>query len=569
MFILVRKSVYGSNEEYQDLDFDVNELIIGSADNAHLDLEEIADGSITIKPKNEAKAKFSCSNDLEVQTESKLTATGVLQKGFTYQLGVYDLEIIDIPAGFDFALSLSRTNRKSSVVKKKFKIEANKSTINLRFISYLLFFAIIFIYLVIPYVNFTHSEIKEQTKRLPLVTDKSWLSGPMAMAHRIPEIGDDCQVCHIKPFEKVQDKQCLSCHQNLGEHVSALHPAVDQIDQFLCENCHKEHNEPAHITRTDDNLCVDCHQDIKKYETQESLKRNPVQVVTGFDSENHPPFRLTLIQPELINGAYEWKKERPKFEPNSIFKEESNLKFSHKVHLDSEQVQDELSGNALVCSDCHQLKDDKEHFKPITMDKDCRSCHKLSFDVFNPDIELPHGDLRAAFVMLEAHFIREFTDPELRQKRSRKKIRRIPGQHSNNAICKGTSLNCGRQEALKEAQFQFTQSGCITCHEVTTNNTTELMDKWFVKPIKINQDWYSKAQFDHVSHFSVKNKNNEEVCLTCHEVEKSDDSKDIAIPQQNKCIECHQKGIQSSVELTCTRCHEFHFEQQIKKGKGE
>jgi predicted CXXCH cytochrome family protein len=569
MFILVRKSVFGSNEEYQDLDFDVNELIIGNADNAHLNLEEIANGSITIKPKNEGKAKFSCSNEIEVQTESKLTTTGVLQKGYIYQLGVYDLEIIDVPAGFDFALILSRSNRKSSVDKKKFKIEASKSKTNLRLISYLLFFSIFVIYLLIPYLNFTHSNIKEKTKELPLVTDKSWLSGPMAMAHRIPEIGDDCQVCHVKPFEKVQDEQCLSCHQNLGEHVNAQHPAVEQIDQFLCENCHKEHNEPAQITRTDDTLCVNCHKDINKYETQESLKKNPVQIVTGFDSQNHPPFRLSLIQPNLVNGSYEWKNKRPKFEVNNILVEESNLKFSHKVHLDPEQVQDELTGQVLVCSNCHQLKDDKEHFEPITMDKDCRSCHKLSFDVFNPDIELPHGNLRAAFVMLEAHFIREFTDPELRQKRSRKKIRRIPGKHSNNATCKGSSLNCGRQEALKEAQFQFTQSGCITCHEVTTNKTNELMDKWFVKPIKINQDWYSKARFDHVSHFSVKNKDSEEVCLSCHKVEESDDSKDIAMPQRKKCIECHQKGVQSSVELTCIRCHEFHFEQQKLKGKGK
>ncbi len=568
MFILVRKSVFGSHEEYQDLDFDVNELIIGNTDNAHLNLEEIAEGCISIKPKDENKAKFSCSNEWQIKTQAKSSATGVLQKGQTYQLGIYDIEIIDTPAGFDFAISLSRSNRKSSVSKKKFKIET-KSTINLRLISYLFFFLIIVVYLVIPYLNFTHSEIKDKTKDLPLVTDKSWLTGPMAMAHRIPEIGDDCQVCHVKPFEKVGDKQCLSCHQNLGEHVNENHPAVDQIDQFLCENCHKEHNEPTQITRTDDTLCVNCHQDIQKYETKESLLKNPVQVVTGFDSKNHPPFRLSLLQPKLVNGSYEWKKNRPKFDLNTIMTEESNLKFSHKIHLDSEQVQDELTGEALVCSNCHQLKDDQEHFKPITMDKDCRSCHKLSFDVFNPDIELPHGNLRAAFVMLEAHFIREFTDPVLRKKRSKKKIRRIPGQHSNKATCQGSSLDCGRQEALKEAQFQFTKSGCVTCHEVTTNETTELMDKWFVKPIKINQDWYSKARFDHVSHFSVKNKDNEEVCLSCHKVEESDDSKDIAMPQRKKCVECHQKGDQSSVELTCIRCHEFHFEQQLDKGKGE
>ncbi len=567
MFILVRKSVYGSPEEYQDLDFDVNELILGNSENAHVLVEELATGSLTIKPKDENRAKFNCSNDLKIITQNKSHTTGVLQKGRVYQLGVYDLEIINVPAGFDCAISLSRSNRKATLTKKIINKDAKKNKITLRLISYLLFIAIITIYLLVPFLNFTHPDFNKNTKDLPLVTDKSWLTGPMAMAHRIPEIGDNCQTCHINPFEKVQDKLCLSCHQNLGAHVNKMHPAVKEINKFLCENCHKEHNEPAQITRTDDKLCVNCHQNIQKYENPGSRQKNPVQMVTAFDAKNHPPFRLSLIQPQLKNGNYQWKRIRPKFELNKTMKEQSNLKFSHKVHLDGEHVQDELTGKSLVCANCHQLKDDKEHFKPITMDKDCRSCHKLTFDVFNPDIELPHGNLRAAFVMLEAHFIREFTDPQLRLQRSKKKIRRIVGQHSNKATCQGSSLDCGRQEALKEAQFQFTQSGCITCHEVTTNNTNELMDKWLVKPIKINQDWYSKAQFNHVSHFSFKHKSDQEVCVNCHDVKESDKAEDIAMPQIEKCVECHQKGKKSSVELTCTRCHAFHFEQVKERGE--
>ncbi len=561
MFFLVRKSVLGSLDELQDLDFDVKELLVGSNDSNNVILEDLEEGTLTIKALNGSTAQFSCTGELQLSLDKKSTKTGKLKKGTVYQLGVYDLEVIQPPTGFDFAINIIRSKRKSATKKTQYILAQKKSSFSIRTVSYWAFIAIIILFLIAPYLGFQNPSIKQKLDELPIPTDRSWSSGPLAMAHRIPEIGDNCNVCHVKPFEKVQDKQCLGCHQNLGEHVANNHPAVDELDRFLCENCHKEHNEPLQLTRTDDSLCIDCHSNIENFSKEDSIDESTVRAVNGFNSQNHPPFRLSMVNPLFKNGQYEWASSRPKFDSNNPLKEQSNLKFSHQVHLDDEKVQNESTGDQLVCNDCHQLKDDQEHFKPVTMDKDCRSCHKLTFDVFNPDLELQHGDLRTATVMLQAHYIREFTDPDLREKRSKKKIRRIPGKHTNNQNCQGTGLDCGRAEAFKEAEFQFTKSGCITCHEVTDNNTDDILSKWFVKPIKINTDWYSKARFDHVSHLSVKQKNEQEVCLTCHDVEKSDVSSDIAMPQRNKCLECHQQDEHNSVELSCIRCHEFHFEK--------
>lgn len=561
MFFLVRKSVLGSSDEFQDLDFDVKELLIGAEDSNTVVLDELPSGVLSIKVKDDSHADFSGTEQLKIATNGEESNTGQLKKGLKYQLGVYDLEVITPPTGFNFAINILRSKRKAEGNKQKYIVDNKKSGFGIRTFSYLAFLSIIILFLVVPYVGFQNKEVKEKLANLPIPSDRSWSSGPLAMAHRIPEIGDDCNVCHVKPFEKVQDKQCLSCHQNLGDHVLEEHPAVDELNQFLCENCHKEHNEPLQLTRTDDKLCIDCHSKIENFTDNVSSKKDSVRAVNGFNAENHPPFRLSLVNPKFINGQYEWFDERPAFNPENPSKEESNLKFSHEVHLDQEKVQDESTGDKLVCHNCHQLKDDGEHFEPITMDKDCRSCHKLTFDVFNPDLELQHGDLRTAAVMLQAHYIREFTDPELRNKRAKKKIRRIPGKHTNNQNCEGTGLDCGRAEALKEAEFQFTKSGCITCHEVTENDTSDMLSKWFVKPIKLNTDWYAKARFDHVSHLSVKQKNEQEICLSCHAVEKSDVSADIAMPQRNKCLECHQQDQHNSVELSCIRCHEFHFSQ--------
>ncbi len=558
MIYLVRKSVLGSGDELQDLDFDVNSLTLGSGDDCSVNLDQLFEAVISIKAINENTAKYECNENISLIVDGSESKKGKLIKGKTYQLGVYDIEIINTPAGFDFAINIIQSKRKSIHPKKRFHIDSKKSKFSVRKISYLLFFLILLIFLIVPYLGFQDKKISQTLDNFHLPDDSLWSSGPMAMAHRIPEIGDDCQVCHLKPFEKVQDKQCLDCHKNLGDHVSNIHPATDKFSEFLCENCHKEHNEPTHLTRTDNKLCIDCHKEIESY-SGGSLENNKVQSVTGYTKIDHPDFRLSLIVPELINGSYEWKKSRPMFNQSNLPKEESNLKFSHTVHLDKEMVQDKISGEPLVCKNCHQLKSDEEHFVPITMDKDCRSCHQLTFDVYNPDLELPHGNLRAATVMLQAHFIREFTDPILRKNRSSKKIRRIPGKHTNEADCSGTGLDCGRVEALKEAEYQFSNSGCVTCHEVTDYENGDLLSRWDVKPIKINEDWYSKATFDHVSHLSVKGQNEQQICLSCHNVKLSDTSADIAMPQTDKCLECHAQNEQQSVELTCTRCHQFHF----------
>jgi c(7)-type cytochrome triheme protein len=135
----------------------------------------------------------------------------------------------------------------------------------------------------------------------------------------------------------------------------------------------------------------------------------------------------------------------------------------------------------------------------------------------------------------------------------------------SNATCEGPGLECGKLEAFNEAEFQFTKTGCITCHNVKENNTNELHSNWFVQPIKINNDWYVKSHFDHKSHLSIRNDDEKGICLSCHQADKSEKSTDILIPQQQVCLECHQQEASYSVELQCMQCHKFHFEENTNK----
>ena len=92
-----------------------------------------------------------------------------------------------------------------------------------------------------------------------------------------------------------------------------------------------------------------------------------------------------------------------------------------------------------------------------------------------------------------------------RSERAGKKPRRIPGKRDAAASCEGSGLECGRAEALKEAQFQFAETGCITCHEVINTGLQDIQDRWFVEPIRITGDWFRGSHFNHASHLNQRN----------------------------------------------------------------
>ena len=309
-----------------------------------------------------------------------------------------------------------------------------------------------------------------------------------------------------------------------------------------------------HIVDRDKGLCTDCHAEPGRWNVEGA---SGMGAVSAFSASQHPPFRLALLQPEGPGAAHGWRVERSIWTGDEVLQERSNLKFNHQVHLDPDKVRDEGNSGALVCSTCHTLREDDEHFEPVSMDLHCRSCHALNFDVFEPDLELPHGDTRAAIVAMEAHFIREFTDPELRSERAMQKPRRVPGKRDAAATCSGTGLDCGRAEAMKEASYQFAETGCITCHEVTDTGLADIADRWFVEPVKITTDWYPYARFNHSSHLSLAGGSEQELCISCHDAAASRVSTDALIPARDGCLQCHDDD-KGDTLVDCVSCHEFH-----------
>ena len=550
MYFLVRKQTGRGSDEALDTEYQGDQLTLGGDPGAMVQLPGV-NGTLQLKSSSEGTVRAS-SRKLTFEVRGKSVRNAKLAVGDALALPGYELELIAPPEGFQLALLLRAIE--GVVPAYGDALDLEQSAWSIRRYSWGAVLLVLVLTLLIPLIGLLQPPLAAVLRETPLPDDSLWSSGPLIAAHRTAGIATDCQACHTTPFVMVQDAACLACHRDLTEHVDLSVHSGELFVTERCASCHREHNEPALISRQDKGLCVDCHQ---APEDWENGGENGPGAVTGFTASSHPQFRLALLQPQGPGGAHGWTVNRVAPDVDEL-RETSNLKFTHKVHLDIEKVQQQTTGDALHCDSCHTLKDDGEHFEPVTMDQHCRNCHSLSFDVFEPELELPHGNLRAAIVAMEAHFIREFTDPALRRQRAAGKPRRVPGKRDAAASCTGSGLDCGRAEALKEAEYQFADTGCITCHEVLETDLQDINDRWFVQPIRVTGDWYPHARFDHSSHLSQVWDEPGEVCESCHAVSESEESADILIPGQDNCLDCHAEGSGQGVAVNCVSCHAFH-----------
>jgi predicted CXXCH cytochrome family protein len=551
VYYLIRRKTGGGASEAQDTEYDVAQLTLGGETGATVQLPGLG-GVLEIQGTGEGSAKFS-SGKLECIVGGKPQKKGKLSVGDTLDLPGYALEVIAAPQGFDFALQITAEKLTAAALFGT-DLDLPATAWSIRRSAWIAVFLVLVLALILPGLALVSPELASILRGTPLPDDNSWSSGPLIDAHRTSGTSDDCQACHTTPFVMVEDNACLACHRDMTEHVNLEGHSPEMFTDTRCASCHREHNEPSRIVQSNKGLCVDCHADAQSMQLEEA---NPLMVVDGFSAGAHPEFRLALLQPQGPGGAHGWEEKRVRISDGPLA-ENSNLKFTHALHLDPEKVQDEGSGEALECVSCHTPKADDEHFEPISMDNNCRSCHGLSFDTFDPDLELPHGDLRAAIVAMEAHFIREFTDPVLRAERAGTKPRRVPGKRDSAGACEGNGLDCGRAEALKEAEYQFANTGCITCHVVVDTGLEDINDRWFVQPIRITEDWYPHSRFDHTSHLSLQWDEPLEVCESCHEASASEAAADILIPGRDNCLACHAEDTGRSVAVYCVSFQSIH-----------
>ncbi len=558
MDVLLRErlSAGSQNEEFRDRELSGDPITIGSGQRQMLQLLgagvlgqhaaiRMAGSDVSITTKGRAR----------LRVDGKDVKSAKLAEGSSVEIGGHRLTRIPAPGGFDAALELVRNpDVDSASFESAYQASLSDTWLTKRAPSWLLLGLVLVLGLAVPLWLVLDGNETTPNPESSLLTDAIWTSGPLHAIHN-QAIGNDCQACHTEMFKRVQDEACEACHKIVADHVVPGHASLADKPIDRCATCHKEHNEPTLLVITADSLCTDCHAE----PGQLTDKIPHMMPVTGFDDTNHPDFEIALERStKEADGTFTWSTVETKL---AAAEETSNLKFPHDLHLAGKKVTT-ATGDAMVCGDCHTLTGDGEHFKPVAMEEHCRDCHELTFDAASPARQLPHGQPHEAVAIMEAHFIRYYSNPSSAVVPKQRERRRRPNQaHTPRPVtdCTLGATQCAIQRTASEAEQQFQERGCVTCHVVEDNGGRDVYNRYTVLPVKLSHDFMPTAKFDHHSHLTQKDVTGDEACLTCHLATNSELSSDILIPGLENCTTCHtDEHGEQSVPLDCIACHAYH-----------
>ncbi len=372
---------------------------------------------------------------------------------------------------------------------------------------------------------------------------RSWNSGPISNSHKLIEA--DCQKCHAEPFARVQDRECLSCHQ-LTKHAerfdqfTSKHPGLE----MRCATCHAEHNGDQGLINKESDFCVSCHSSMKE--------RDPKTTVLDVASlAAHPQFHVSVRGQDGVE-------RRVPVDDTARATDQSQIKLNHKVHL-RPGLRGKDGPVTLECSSCHQVNKDFKTLKPISFDSHCRDCHSLGFDERLPYAEVPHGDSEAVYPALFTEYTKMLLlgDDESLPNPSKDLQRMMP----RGSALPSTTPKAGDVSAVvssaREAEKQlFTRTGCFLCHsfsEKPDQERTDTNSRYVVKDPAIPDVWFSRARFSHGAHEEFS-------CESCHsKTRESTKTADLLLPEKDLCLQCHAQGdVQGYVRSGCAECHSYH-----------
>ena len=485
-------------------------------------------------------------------TTRKAVKSVRIKPGTSIDVGPYKFTAIEPPPGYDGAITIELVRPLEEVTTGDIRTRATKLSIASlklpkRMVAWALLVVVAVLFFLIPAGRVLDLPWQAASEQNAITGDRFWNPGPVILAHQPFEM--KCAACHEVAFEHVKDSACLECHKTIGHHVpqSMLRPAAQKAGGALfegqrCTTCHVDHKGVKTTHRDNDTLCVDCHKDVRG-KTNEATAQN----VTDF-ARDHPPFRLTL---PTATGM-----KRVRMGSGAI-KEESNLIFPHDIHLDPKGIKSPSKGRVkLECAACHVPDFSKRTFQPVTMEKNCKECHRLEFEPAVTTREVPHGNAREAKVVVEEFYanlaLNGVKDSFVKAfgVESEGLLRRV-GEPTEAE--RKVALNMAGKKAEKVAHELFEVRSCKTCHEVTRTDKPDGAD-WSVAKIRANNLWMPGSRFDHKSHA-------QSACTDCHAVAKSKSATDVAMPTIEDCRKCHggsKHTLEKKITSNCLMCHGFH-----------
>jgi hypothetical protein len=515
-------------------------------------------------------AIYAGKNSVQIRASSvtgvivndRLCRVSRLQPGDVINIGENNIRVLDnfdqsLNETFDLNLCIEAAEDREviEIDEQRYKTSLKKTRlISKRQSSWILFVSLIFLGLLIPLIFFVSSDNMQTLRKIPLPDDSIWSTGKLHRGHSF--MGDGCENCHQKAFQKVENKACVNCHSGIENHLSDEHGGTELNGQD-CAYCHKEHQGENNIIRQDEASCIECHQNIKHIDADSKLAN------VGDFGEAHPNFKVSLLvaasnpQQQSLKEEVVWSQIRRDINSADL-KEKNNLKFSHKEHLNTAGIENETGAKEIMqCSACHQPQLDGGIMKPIAMEQHCSRCHRMEFDPNNPNRQIPHGEPNLVILTLKEYYSRQLleglTDATNRTQ-GKRQIRR-PGsspKKTKKQSQKEYALEWAMQQTTEIAADLIERKACVSCHQVTVDNDQPLAKRWTIKPVKIISQWYPKSRFSHRRHETMQ-------CIDCHDASESETSENILMPDINNCRDCHSSNNDDSkVSSTCVLCHGFH-----------
>ncbi|MFN4329734.1 MAG: hypothetical protein ACK4FF_12750 [Limnobacter sp.] len=406
------------------------------------------------------------------------------------------------------------------------------------------------------------SVVADQTalrKSTLLSLDSAWNPGPLASAHSALE--SDCQACHQGGFTRVADTSCTACHSNMGLHVTEQTQKDSSFTEGRCASCHHDHKGRESLAEQNRHFagqaCSDCHSQIK-----DIAPKSLTLPVSDFSDDKHPSFRLTVAKgPHGTDQAPQLTRIR--MAKNTVIQEANTLKFPHDVHLDRRGIEGPTKKVVMACGDCHQPADTPSGFKPITMEQQCQSCHKLNFEPALPDRQAPHGPVDAVLSTIDEFYSYLALNPQERQRvnAQRAVLRNRPGEKTPNRSTLQAIGNSPSAMAALATTELFENTGCAVCHTVkrqtapsTLKTSGRNLPQYSIAPVTNTHAWMPMATFNHKAHEFER-------CDSCHKAQHSKESSDVLMPDLASCQTCHsgRQAEFSKVQSDCGLCHNYHL----------
>lgn len=507
---------------------------------------------------------FDANVDATFNTLSGVHRPQALKPGTSLRIGPYLLEVAAPHHDADLALTVELVQPlpgQSTLSAQELYDQARRSPLSKRALSWALFIGVLAFFLLLPALQpagrhaaaaTPNAHLSGSAASLAGVAQASWNPGELAAGHQ--PFAKDCRLCHSASFQRVQDKDCLACHRNLGDHVKKTTGPVAGLSEVRCASCHHDHNGRAALRAQMDHFfmgeCSACHRDIKAH-----LPGSHTQNVTDF-ATLHPQFRATLVTGSTPAGQPEIARIR--LSDTDRLLEQRGLKFPHDVHLDPRGVKGPQGRVQMTCGSCHVPDSSGRHFQPVTMAQHCQSCHELRFEPAMPDRQVPHGNVDEVMQTLRDFYSRLALDGVTLNRPpaatgDASVAGGIPGRHDSPPL----RLNgpaAVEQQVQRSATEIFEKTTCFSCHEISRITGADGTPSWQVaKVLPAPQDWMPGAHFSHAAHAMAD-------CGSCHAAAQSKKAQDVLMPGIASCRNCHagQQAEPQKIVSHCGMCHGFH-----------